>query len=76
MFEFEMGPIRPPSEAYSVLLRITRNCPWNKCAFCPVYKGQKFSLRSVEEIKSDIDSMYSISQKIYERISQDRKSVV
>ena len=71
MYEFEMGPIRPPSEAYSVLLRITRNCPWNKCAFCPVYKGQKFSLRSVEEIKSDIDAMYTIAQKVYERISQN-----
>lgn len=71
MYEFEMGPIRPPSESYSILLRITRNCPWNKCAFCPVYKGQKFSLRSVEEIKADIDSMYSISQKVYERVSQN-----
>ncbi len=69
MYEFELGPIRPPSEAYSILLRVTRNCPWNKCAFCPVYKGQKFSLRSVEEIKADIDSMYAIAQKIYERIS-------
>lgn len=71
MYEFEMGPIRPPSEAYSILLRITRNCPWNRCAFCPVYKGQKFSLRSVEEIKGDIDSMHAIAQRIYERVSQN-----
>ncbi|HOP61780.1 MAG TPA: radical SAM protein [Spirochaetota bacterium] len=71
MYEFELGPIRPPSEAYSILLRITRNCPWNKCAFCPVYKGQKFSLRSVEEIKADIDSMYAIAEKVYERISRN-----
>ena len=33
---FEQGPIRPPSEAKSLLLRFTRNCPWNKCKFCPV----------------------------------------
>ncbi|MDB9822886.1 radical SAM protein [Deltaproteobacteria bacterium] len=51
---FEQGPIRPPSEAKSFLLRITRNCPWNQCLFCPVYKNRKFSLRSVEEIKEDI----------------------
>ena len=67
MHEFELGPIRPPSEAYSVLLRVTRNCPWNKCAFCPVYKGNKFSLRSVEEIKADIDSMHYIVQRIESR---------
>jgi len=68
MFEFEMGPIRPPSEAYSILLRVTRNCPWNKCAFCPVYKGEKFSLRTVEEIKADIDSMFAIAEKVYSKI--------
>lgn len=51
---FEQGPIRPPSEAKSFLLRITRNCPWNQCLFCPIYKNRKFSLRSVEEIKQDI----------------------
>ncbi len=61
---FELGPIRPPSEASSVLLRITRNCPWNKCAFCPVYKKKKFSFRSIDEIKSDIDLISDISNKI------------
>ncbi|MBA2883079.1 radical SAM superfamily enzyme YgiQ (UPF0313 family) [Desulfosalsimonas propionicica] len=55
---FEQGPIRPPSEAHSLLIRVTRNCPWNKCAFCPVYKGEKFSLRPVEHVKKDIDAVY------------------
>lgn len=68
MYEFELGPIRPPSEAYSILLRVTRNCPWNKCAFCPVYKTGKFSLRTVEEIKADIDSMYNIARMVTERL--------
>jgi len=68
MYEFELGPIRPPSEAQSVLLRITRNCPWNKCAFCPVYKNEKFSLRSLEEVKGDIDSMYGIYSKIMDKV--------
>jgi hypothetical protein len=53
---FEQGPIRPPNEARSLLLRLTRNCPWNQCLFCPVYKREKFSLRSVDEIKQDIRS--------------------
>ena len=54
---YEQGVIRPPSEASSLLVRVTRNCPWNQCVFCPAYKGTKFSKRSVEEIKSDIDEM-------------------
>ncbi|WP_321389317.1 radical SAM protein [uncultured Desulfuromusa sp.] len=54
---FEQGPIRPPSEAASLLLRVTRNCPWNRCTFCPVYKGAKFSLRPVEHVLRDIDTV-------------------
>ncbi len=54
---YEQGVIRPPSEAQSLLLRVTRNCPWNQCLFCPAYKGVKFSRRTVEEVKKDIDSM-------------------
>ncbi len=53
---FEMGPIRPPSEGrdHSLLLRLVRNCPWNRCLFCSTYKKEKFGYRSVEEIKADI----------------------
>jgi radical SAM superfamily enzyme YgiQ (UPF0313 family) len=54
---FEMGPIRPPSEGkdHSLLIRATRNCPWNRCLFCATYKGKKFEYRPVEDIKKDID---------------------
>ncbi|MFO7773100.1 MAG: radical SAM protein [Dehalococcoidia bacterium] len=63
---FELGPIRPPSEAYSLLIRATRNCPWNRCQFCPVYKGSKFELRPVEEIIRDIEAAKAISEGIKE----------
>ena len=55
---FEQGPIRPPSEAASLLLRVTRNCPWNRCTFCSVYKKQKFSLRPVADVIADIDTIH------------------
>jgi len=61
---FEQGPIRPPNEARSLLLRVTRNCPWNQCRFCPVYKNRKFSLRTVEEIKEDIRTVRGIVDDI------------
>jgi hypothetical protein len=63
---FEQGPIRPPSEAHSLLLRVTRNCPWNHCTFCPVYKGARFSIRPVAHILQDIDAVYEAMQHLRE----------
>ncbi len=61
---FEQGPIRPPSEAESLFVRLTRNCPWNKCLFCIIYKGKKFSRRPVEEIKKDILGLKEAEEKV------------
>jgi radical SAM superfamily enzyme YgiQ (UPF0313 family) len=63
---YELGPIRPPSEAYSLLIRATRNCPWNRCLFCHLYKGCKFELRPVDEILGDIEAAKAISEGIKE----------
>lgn len=54
---FEQGPIRPPSEARSLLIRVTRNCPWNRCRFCPVYKGTDFSRRPLAHVLADIEAV-------------------
>ena len=54
---FEVGPIRPPSEANSLLLQVARGCTWNKCKFCVVYRGEKFHMHQPEEIKRNIDNM-------------------
>jgi radical SAM superfamily enzyme YgiQ (UPF0313 family) len=54
---YEVGPIRPPSESISLMLRITRNCPWNKCTFCTLYKNRQFSIRPKEHILKDVDSI-------------------
>ena len=64
--EFEQGPIRPPSEAGSLLIRVTRNCPWNRCAFCSTYKGKKFSRRTVEEVNADVDAAKAVNDRIKE----------
>ena len=63
---FEQGPIRPPSEAGSLLLRVTRNCPWNRCTFCSVYKKQKFSLRPVADVIADIDIIHGFVTQLQE----------
>ncbi|MBN1160385.1 MAG: radical SAM protein [Dehalococcoidales bacterium] len=63
---YELGPIRPPNEAYSLLVRVTHNCPWNRCKFCPIYKNDKFQLRPVDDIKQDILTARAIYDKILE----------
>lgn len=68
MREVELGPIRPPSEATSLLLRVTRNCPWNDCAFCAVYKGERFGRRPVEEIIGDIDLLADAAARVWGRL--------
>ncbi len=70
---FEQGPIRPPSEARSLLIRVTRNCPWNRCTFCPVYKGTRFSLRPKDHVIRDIDAVHAgVEQILAQRNSQGR----
>jgi radical SAM superfamily enzyme YgiQ (UPF0313 family) len=61
-YEFETGVYRPPSEggSNSLLVRLTRNCPWNHCTFCGMYKTEKFQVRSVADIKQDIDAMAAV----------------
>lgn len=61
---FQIGPIRPPSEANSLLLRVTVNCPWNRCKFCMLYKKYDFHTRSVAEVKQDIDTMAELRDRI------------
>ena len=63
---FEIGAYRPPSEggSSSLLLRVSENCPWNRCTFCEMYKGDRFVYRSVEEITADIDRVAAIRDEI------------
>jgi len=60
MLNYDFPPYRPPNEAYSALIRVSRGCPWNKCLFCTMYKNIKFQLRPIEEIKIDIENAVKI----------------
>jgi radical SAM superfamily enzyme YgiQ (UPF0313 family) len=51
---YEEPVYRPPSEAESLLIQATIGCPHNKCTFCGMYKGKKFRIRKVEDIKEDL----------------------
>ncbi len=58
---YDYPPFRPPNEAQSALIRVTRGCPWNRCAFCAMYKNLEFERKPIEEIKQDVLS----ARKIY-----------
>ncbi len=65
---FEICSIRPPTENYSLTFRLTRNCYWNKCKFCPVYKtGAHFSRRSLDEVIRDIERAKALDDLMLER---------
>lgn len=53
-YEHPNRVIRPPSEAYSILLQATVGCSHNKCTFCGAYKGLRFKIKPEERILADI----------------------
>jgi radical SAM superfamily enzyme YgiQ (UPF0313 family) len=54
--------IRPPNEAFSVIIRVTKGCPWGRCRFCGVYDamGTTYEARPVADVLSDIDQAVEI----------------
>ncbi len=58
---------RPPSEANSLIIQVTLGCSHNKCNFCSMYKSKKFSIKSLDDIKSDINYFRQV-YKYVERI--------
>ena len=48
---------RPPMEADTVLLQVTKGCSYNKCAFCTMYRKVPFSMAPEEEIIEDLQEV-------------------
>ena len=51
---YEGHCIRPPSEAYSILLQVTLGCSHNKCTFCGTFTNKRFTIKDEKIILSDI----------------------
>lgn len=45
---------RPPSEAQSLILRVTLGCSHNACSFCSMYRGVEFRARHIDDIINQI----------------------
>ena len=48
--DYDTPVFRPPSEANSFILRVTRGCAHNKCTYCNMYRGVPFQVLTDEEI--------------------------
>ena len=46
---------RPPSEANSLILQVAVGCSYNHCTFCHSFQDKSFRIKSLEEIKEDIN---------------------
>jgi radical SAM superfamily enzyme YgiQ (UPF0313 family) len=51
---YEGNCIRPPPEAFSILLQVTLGCSHNKCTFCGTYKDKRFAIKDDDIILGDI----------------------
>ncbi len=46
---------RPPYEANSFLLQVTKGCSHNRCTFCSMYPGVPFAVCPMEEVEADLE---------------------
>jgi radical SAM superfamily enzyme YgiQ (UPF0313 family) len=51
---YDTPVFRPPSEANSFILRVTRGCAHNKCTYCNMYRDVQFTTCTDEEISRQI----------------------
>jgi radical SAM superfamily enzyme YgiQ (UPF0313 family) len=53
--EYQGDIIRPPSEAFSIILQVTIGCSHNRCTFCGAYRDRTFQIKPWERIDKDLD---------------------
>ncbi|NLX18444.1 MAG: radical SAM protein [Desulfobulbus sp.] len=47
--------IRPPSEAFSIILQVTHGCSHHRCTFCGAYRDKPFRIKSQDAIDQDLE---------------------
>lgn len=55
----------PQDEMTTVLVPVTAGCSYNKCAFCSMYKDNKYSEIPFSEIEMQLKNGYTYTEKIF-----------
>lgn len=55
ILDYQGDIIRPPSEAFSIILQVTTGCSHNRCTFCGAYRDKPFQIKPAERIALDLD---------------------
>ncbi len=55
ILHYEGNPIRPPSEASSIILQVAAGCPHNRCTFCGAYQGLKYHRKPADALTADLE---------------------
>lgn len=66
--DYDTPVFRPPSEADSFILRVTRGCAHNSCTYCNMYRGVKFEKLSDDQIMRQIAMAYSTDAEGVRRV--------
>ena len=66
--DYDTPVFRPPSEANSFILRVTRGCAHNKCTYCNMYRGVPFQVLTDEEIARQMALAYSYNRDGVRRV--------
>ena len=66
--DYDTPVFRPPSEAKSFILRVTRGCAHNSCTYCNMYRGVKFEKLSDDQIMRQIAMAYSTDAEGVRRV--------
>jgi len=53
--DYQGDLIRPPSEAFSLILQVTTGCSHNRCTFCGAYRDKSFQVKPWTQIETDLD---------------------
>lgn len=76
-FDNGEGPVfRPPSEAYSFILRVTIGCSHNACTYCNMYRSVAFRTRPMDEIVAQINAAKPYAQHIRRTFLADGNALV
>lgn len=66
--DYDTPVFRPPSEAESFILRVTRGCAHNSCTYCNMYRGVKFEKLTDAQIMRQIAMAYSTDAEGVRRV--------